>query len=251
MPEDNKEEVKDIAEQAPQVEAHASEEKRRIKPVIEEVVGDTPGEVEPVETHEHKEETSEPEAVEHNHDHRQNHDHEEVHVHETKPEYVREESKSDIKLFVMVAVITALVVAALAGGIYVYLTGTKESGVAPSPTPEVNVITESSPEASPESSSSANMKLSEYQVQVLNGSGKIGEAGKAKALLEESGFKVKTTGNAASFDFTDTIIQVKNSVSEEVLDMVKESLSSAYSVKTGDILDSDSDYDIVVTIGSK
>ncbi len=249
---DNNEEVKDIQEAAPEVEAQPSEEKRRIKPVIEEVVGDTPGEVEPVEAHEHKAEVAEPETVEHNHDHGHEHSHEqEVHVHETKPEYGREETKSDIKLFVMVAVITALVVAALAGGIYVYLTGTKDNGVTPSPTPEVNIILDNSPEASPESSSSGNIKLSEYKVQVLNGSGKIGEAGKAKTLLEDAGFKVKTTGNAESFDFTDTIIQVKNSVSEDVLGKVENSLSSAYSVKTGDILTADSDFDIIITIGSK
>lgn len=257
MPDPN-EEIKDIEGEALQVDAQPSEEKRRIKPVIEEVASDTP-EVMELEEDESLEESQNDEVrpsenlqgESHHEEAHHNHEHE----HETEPSvghsHNHEESKSDIKLFVLIAVITAVVVAALAGGIYVYLTGTQNSGMEVLQTPEPTANLEASPEPTPESSPSSTLKLSEYKVQILNGSGKIGEAGKAKTLVEKAGFKVGNTGNAETFDFTDTIIQVKSSVSSEVVDKLKDSMSSTYSVKVGDKLDSDSEFDIVVTVGSK
>ena len=255
MPDPN-EEQKDIQEAVPQIEKEPQDEKRRIKPVIEEVAGDSPVAGDEA-AKEETPETDGPEEPDKKTDEEETGNSgeikqpEELPVYERKPEPVNDEPKSDIKLFVFVAVITAVVVAALAGGIYVYMTGTNNLENSPAPTPESTVAPEGSPVSSPESSPSAELELSEFKVQILNGSGKIGEAGKAKTLLEKAGFKVGNTGNAAAFDFTDSVIQIKNSVSEDVLDKVKSSLSSVYSVKIGDILDSDSDYDIVITVGSE
>jgi hypothetical protein len=245
MPEENND-PQELTSETPVVER--DQEKRRIKPVIEEISSSIPAMDEVKE--ERVDEISP--VVEKSEEVVQKEEPQKEVAQETQP--IREsdsDSKSDLKLFVVISVVTAVIVAALAGGIYVYLTGTNNSNPEPTPTPVSEVLPESSPEASLEESPAPDMKLSEYKVQILNGSGKIGEAGKAKTLVEKAGFKVGNTGNAESFDFTDTVIQVKTSVSPSVLDKVKEALTSTYSVESGEKLDSDSDYDIVITIGSK
>lgn len=245
MPEDNLE-PQELVSETPVETENAQEGKRRIKPVIEEISSSIPAmddgekatekdsEVPPTEAkaEEPKEEEKKPKI------------HEPV---EEPPVH----HKSDLKLFVVIAVVTAVIVAALAGGIYVYLTGTTSLVEAPTPTPEEQVMVEQSPEASPESSPSAAMKMTDYKVQILNGSGKIGEAGKAKTLVEKEGFTVSNTGNAKSFDFTTTTIEAKSDVPEEVLTTLEKSLSSTYSVEIGDNLSASNSYDIIVTIGSK
>lgn len=244
MPEEEKEQ-KEVESARPKEDPPKSEEKRRIRPVIEEVVTEAPENTETA-----KEVTDRQKAEEPQIDEKRKGEIREAPAYEKATAPDESDSKSDIKLFIVVAVITAVIVAALAGGIYVYITGTRSLS-SPTPIPAATIPPVSSPEATPTSSPSANLKLTDYKVQVLNGSGKIGEANKAKALLVKAGFKVSDTGNAATFDFTDTIIQVSNSVPSEVLDNLKSALSSAYSVKIGDNLDSTSDFDIIVTVGSK
>jgi pyridoxal biosynthesis lyase PdxS len=117
----------------------------------------------------------------------------------------------------------------------------------PSPTAIVGAAT---PIPSP-TTSAVEVDVSKLQVSILNGSGKIGEAGKVEKLIEGAGFVVKNTGNALTFDFVETLIQVKNSVSEEVISKLKEVLLTSYAVKVGSNLPSTSKYDIVVTVGSK
>lgn len=215
-------------------EVPKEEHKRRIKPVIEELTETG----EPVKAEAPVEVESATEISE-------------------KPTYekrspITEESKSDIKLFVIVAIVTAVVVAALAGGIYVYITGTRDlgtrdQGLSTSPTP----ISTELPEATPTSSPSADLKLSDYKVQILNGSGKIGEANKAKAMLIKAGFKVGDTGNAASFDFEETLIAAREEVPAEAIEAVKTALTDTYTVNMGEALPASSAYDIVITVGSK
>lgn len=230
MPE--KEDKASTVEEKASDEKVADEAKKRIKPVIEEVVpesNENPGEEkESMESKPEDSQTPKPEA-------------------ET---LVKEESKSDIKLFILVAVITALVVAALAGGIYVYLNGISNLSK-PTPAPSAAPVIETTPTPTPTASAAAEVKLSTYKVQILNGSGKIGEASKAKALLEKEGFKISNTANAATFDFTDSIIEAKETVGESAITTAEDALSKTYSVKAGDTLPASSTYDIIVTIGSK
>lgn len=245
MPEEEKK-LEDIEGAVP-VEEVSGDGKKRIKPVIEEVVsGDAPKKDESPEV------VAEGDVVhEHHHEHGEHHDHHDHKPAEEAPAALAvEESKSDVKLFVLVAVITALVVAALAGGIYVYLNGINKLST-PTPTPSETPIIMETPEPTATASPAAEVKLSTYKVQILNGSGKIGEANKAKALLEKEGFVVGSTANAASFDFTDTIIKAKATVAESVVNTAKDALSKTYSVKIGDTLPASSAYDIVVTVGSE
>jgi len=92
--------------------------------------------------------------------------------------------------------------------------------------------------------------LSEYSIQVLNGSGVVGEAGRVRAALGEEGFEVTNVGNAGNYDYTDTEVRLKGDVPETIFDKVKKALAD-YTVTKGEVLDDESDYDVVVTVGVK
>ncbi len=162
--------------------------------------------------------------------------------------------KHNANMFLKVFLITffaTLLALVLVGGIYVYVTGTQKAGTEPTPVPTETAAP--GPTELPMASSTpvAKVDLSSYKVSVLNGNGGIGVAGTARAIIEKAGFKVTYIGNADNFSFTDTLIQVKAGVSGDVVKLLKDSLVTTYSVEVGDTLDSQSSYDIVVTVGSK
>ena len=70
-------------------------------------------------------------------------------------------------------------------------------------------------------------------------------------MLETIGFKEFTTGNAKSFDFTDTEVAMKVNIEEAVFNKIKQALEANYTVSKSDPLEDDSKYDIVITIGKK
>lgn len=96
------------------------------------------------------------------------------------------------------------------------------------------------------------VNLSEYKVQVLNGSGISGRAGQVRDVLVSIGFLEDqiTAGNAASYTFKDTEVEMKSSVSTAVLQKIQQALLE-YNVVKKDTLGGDSSYDIVITIGTK
>ncbi|KKS77323.1 MAG: Transcriptional regulator [Candidatus Woesebacteria bacterium GW2011_GWB1_43_14] len=154
----------------------------------------------------------------------------------------------NFKLVFMITILTALVVGFILGGVYVYFTGVRlasEPEKTPSPTPESTVVPTPTPEAKEE------VDLTKYEVSILNGSGKIGEAGKAQDLLEAVDLVIKYTGNAASFNFEKTKIEAKKGVPTSVTDLAVSALKDTYDVdsKIG-TLASTKEYDIVVTVGS-
>lgn len=119
-------------------------------------------------------------------------------------------------------------------------------------------------EAVAEGSASAKLKDSEPEavasasaeekkattVKILNGSGIKGEAQKLKAALETEGYTISSSGNADNFDYTDTVLQAKASVSASIKEDVKKQLAKLYAVKSGDDLADDAKEDVTVTIGS-
>ncbi len=168
------------------------------------------------------------------------------------------EKTNFLSLFLITAAV-AFVVALISGGLYVYFSGMEkfnnEDNVSKE-TSELPIDTESvaprtpAPSGNPTPTATPNpTKLATLKVAIYNGSGKIGEAGNAKTLLEKVGFKISVISNANSFDYTDTIIQTKKTVSADAVSVAKNALSQKYQVKLGDSLDSGSQYDIVVTVG--
>lgn len=205
-------------------------EKKRIKPVIEEVVEEPP-----------KPESLPVEPA--------------IAVEEPKAEALnkpkKEEKKLNLKLVFVIMFLSAVVAAVVSGGVYVYLSGidgttvkdTIEETVEPSATPS----TAPAPTEAPEE----EVDLSKLSVQVLNGSGIIGAAGKVEDVLVEAGFSVKNTANAQKYDYKETVIQVKASVSAGVVAKIKTALAEAdYKVKVGEALPASGSYDVVVTTGA-
>lgn len=94
------------------------------------------------------------------------------------------------------------------------------------------------------------IKRADLKVQVLNGSGVVGAAGKAKAFLEGLGYLDVATGNADG-DFAETEIEIADSKSA-ASEMIKKDLKDKYTLAdTIGVLDKTSDYDVVVTLGSE
>jgi hypothetical protein len=109
----------------------------------------------------------------------------------------------------------------------------------------------STPEATSTPTPAEEVKLDSLKVNILNGSGIPGEAGKVQALLEEGGFADFETGNAESYDYTITEVTLKEGVSSAAFDAVKEALEEYNVVKQEDALDQDSEFDVEIIVGTK
>ena len=140
------------------------------------------------------------------------------------------------------------ILGAILGGIIFYQKGINTTDVKSTPTP----IPTSSPivSSTPTPASEADVDISEFKVSVFNGSGTAGEAGKVKTLLVDAGFTVVSTGNAATYDYTKTIIKAKSSVDDSVIQKIKKALSEDYVVGDNQTLSSSSTTDIQVVVGS-
>ena len=151
----------------------------------------------------------------------------------------------------LIFIIPAILIGILVGGLF-YLSKNKSiSEPQPSTTPQssetpmVDAETEQTVMAE-----EAKDKVSGLSVQILNGSGTPGEAGKVSDMLAYEGFENIKTANAVSFDFTDTEVQTKESVSD-VYAVIERALQDKYSVVKSDALPDASDFDIVITVGQK
>jgi hypothetical protein len=134
--------------------------------------------------------------------------------------------------------------AGLIGGVFYYKLKVEKVQIATvSPTPEVLVNKEEIKETpKPEET-----KISDLKVLILNGSGIKGEAGKVEALLKEVGFEKTETGNADSYNYKDTTIFFKPTISNSIYEKISNSLTG-YSLKKAE-LESSSGYDIKIIVG--
>lgn len=89
----------------------------------------------------------------------------------------------------------------------------------------------------------------EYSIEVLNGSTVEGEAGRLQETLEDEGFTVDSVANADNSDYTTTIIQAKDGVSEAYLEELREILEESYVLGTAETLDEADENDVVIIIG--
>lgn len=103
-----------------------------------------------------------------------------------------------------------------------------------SPTLKVSPTTKPSPTTTPKPTQNpldkqSGLIRSNLSVEVLNGSGVVGAAKKAADILKELGYSVPSTGNADSYDYEKTVIEIKNSKSN-YLDLLKKDLSGSYTI---------------------
>lgn len=140
-----------------------------------------------------------------------------------------------------------LLLGALLGGIYFYQsTVNRNAEVSQTPSPTVPPPVVATPSASP----SAQVNLAKYSVVILNGSGISGEAGKVKDLLVKAGFRVTSTGNAATYDFKKTVIKAKSTIDATYLAKLSETLSKTYVLDTNQTLPDSSKDSVEVIVGT-
>jgi len=92
--------------------------------------------------------------------------------------------------------------------------------------------------------------VSSLKIKVLNGTGTAGQASEVVDLLEAQNFSVETTGNASSYDYTQTEVQIKKSISQDVVTLLTEALGDDFSPEiSSQSLSDSSEFDIIITTG--
>ena len=170
---------------------------------------------------------------------------------EVRPDTTKEIEKKggpNLKLIFLVLFLLALI-ASVVGGIYYYKNNMSRkeaaTGESESSESEINVTNTPTPTSEP-------TDFSKYSVRVLNGSGIPGEAGKALGLIKDVGFADIKTGNAGSYNFTTTVVSLKKDAPSNLYDTLKEKLEKQYIVeKDSKELEESSEFDIIVTVGTK
>ncbi len=118
----------------------------------------------------------------------------------------------------------------------------------PSPTPSASPTATSKPSVN-SVDSATGLDRAKLSVEVQNGSGTAGAAGKAADFLKSLGYDVVSTGNADNFDYTNVTIKVKSS-EQSYLPLLNKDLSANYSVgTTSSDLSATSSADALVIIG--
>ncbi len=119
----------------------------------------------------------------------------------------------------------------------------EESGIS---TPSSNLTTTPKP-----TKKASEMEKISLRIQVLNGSGKKGAAGQGATLLRNAGYNVTSVGNAESFDYVKTVVQLKKSKNQFKETLLKD-LSRSYTVDPAvQTLAESASVDAIVIIGSE
>src|SRR5258708_38988480 len=109
---------------------------------------------------------------------------------------IDKESKTVFLKFFTLTFLIVVFLILLGGGIYVYMSGIKNTNP-PAPVATETPLETTLPSSAPVSTSSGSPKpISSYKISILNGNGQIGIASDAKAIIEKAGFKVSGTANA-------------------------------------------------------
>lgn len=145
--------------------------------------------------------------------------------------------------WLVVVILVLLTAAATTLGGYYFLTKpnpTSENSSQVSPTPLISPTIE--PTAVP-------LDLKTLKVEILNGSGVPGEAGKVASLIETAGFAQAQTGNADSYDYETTQIEVSETITDEVKQALIKALET-YELDTITASSGSAEFDISIIVGS-
>jgi hypothetical protein len=137
-----------------------------------------------------------------------------------------------------------IIIGLLAGGGYYFwqsrVAATTTETTETSPTPDIE-----QPTPTPEK----NVEKDAFSIEIQNGSGIAGEAGRAQELLEGDDFKVNGTANADNYDYEETVIQAGDDVPDAWIDELIATLEKNYTVQTRIDDKGTSDADVVVIVG--
>lgn len=169
---------------------------------------------------------------------------------DVRPDTTKELEKGGRSFFktLLIILVFLLIGGAIVGGFFYYQRGVSKKASEPEkPTKTAPTEISKAPTPTPE-----EVDISKFSISVLNGSGVAGEAAKVASLLKQAGFSEPKTGNAQSYDYTTTIVSLKQDVPNTVFEKLKEVLSDSYSVEKSETpLRDDSTYDITIIVGSK
>lgn len=174
--------------------------------------------------------------------------------------------KSRKRFYILLAVIVLILIIFFGRSAFL---GSEKQTPTPTPTPEFQFPTdtpapteETSPtpnvteEPTPKPTSNpvdkaTGLDRSDLSVEVQNGSGVVGAASKASEVLKSFGYHVVATGNANSFDYTGTVVQVKPEKSS-YLSLLRKDLSTSYTIgNTSSDLSASSSADALVIVGKE
>lgn len=173
-------------------------------------------------------------------------------------QYPKTVSSPKKRAFIYLGVFVVLIAGAILLGNYLLSSGNKdETKLATTPTPQVITPTESVVIPTVEPSGMVTPKITitpakttitptptvsgkitpspvittakSLQIEVLNGSGKSGEAVRAASLLKAAGYSITGTGNADAFTYQETVIQIKKTKATFGAQLKKD-LAGTYSV---------------------
>jgi hypothetical protein len=131
---------------------------------------------------------------------------------------------------------------------YQFPTDTPAPSVSPTEPAEKITITPTAKAVNPVDAATG-FDRSKLSVEVQNGSGETGVAGKGADVLKSFGYKIAATGNADNYDYQSVTIRVK-STKTNFLALLKKDLGFSYTVgSTSADLDSSSTADALVIIG--
>lgn len=154
---------------------------------------------------------------------------------------------SCLKAVMFWSILSFILGALIASGMFMWRGASIQSMGGPAEkTPAPTVVPTSTPE--PTEAPAGGEDLSQYSIQVLNGSGIAGTAGDVATLLESAGFESVEVGNADSTDYEQTEVSLASGVDSSVYDAIEEALVD-YDVAQSEEL-ADSDYDVVIIVGS-
>ncbi len=95
-----------------------------------------------------------------------------------------------------------------------------------------------------------SIKKEQLKIKVLNGTGTPGKATEVKDLLKNKGYQEIVTANADNYQFTQTLIQVKKSLSGAGKIVASDLKDAVSSPKIDETLREDNTSDLILTIGS-
>lgn len=139
--------------------------------------------------------------------------------------------------------IVIIILALIGGGGYFFWQSRSAANTAETemtPTPEMEEATPTPEEVEKDA----------FSIEIQNGSGIAGEAGRAQELLEGEDFTITGTANADTYDYEETVIQASEDVPDAWLDELIAALELNYTVQTRvDEIEEGSEADVIVIVG--
>lgn len=162
---------------------------------------------------------------------------------------VEETSSSTLKNLIPAGVGFIIGIITTALFMYYYDLQTRKAEQSLNATPTITVMP--TPTQTATDSASLIKDLALYDITVLNGSGKGGEAGKLEKNLKNEGFAVLEIGNADKSDYKKTIIKAKNKVPGTFLEKLKSYLKTQFDLEEKvETLAENEKTEVIIIVGS-